>query len=232
MASFKHSAHKTLLKQLNSEIVRASTYMIFTPQAPKIERKRGALLTHIVVRRRSKGQRLSSKSVRPFEVVPLVGVVCGEHKPFQRLFTVQWKDFQKAFNKLPLKRLLINIFKNVPEKGGKSERTNLLMLNYSEEWKWKVAVKTYGKMAQQWRIKWKLKCSVGKCAVVHLGDTTSLAVCKNGLWTSYCVSGMRTPTYSSWFHENSSWPKKNNWDAKSYQEWNTEPGWKCNYAFV
>lgn len=58
------------------------------------------------------------------------------------------RTFKKLSNKLPLKRLLINMFKNVPEKGGKSERTNLLMLNYSEEWKCKDVVKTYRKMAQ------------------------------------------------------------------------------------
>lgn len=49
--------------------------MIFTPQTPKIVCKRGALLTYVVVRRRSEGQRHSGKSIRPFEVVPLVGVV-------------------------------------------------------------------------------------------------------------------------------------------------------------
>lgn len=150
----------------------ASTCMIFTPQTPTIVCKRGALLTYIVVRRRSEGQRRSGESVHPFEVVLHVGFVHGEYKPFQRLFTAQWKNFQKAFDKLRLKRLLINIFKIIPEKGGKSERTHFLMINYSEGWKWKDAVKIYRKMAQQWRIKWKLKCGVGKYAVVHLGDTT------------------------------------------------------------
>jgi len=205
--------------------------MIFSPQTPKIVCKRGALLTYTVVTRRSEGQRHLGKSVCSFEVVPFVGVVRGEHKSFQRLFTAQWKDFQKAFNKLLLKRLLKNIFKNVPEKGGMSERTNLLMLNDWEEWKCKDDVKTYRKMAQQWRIKWKLNCGVGKCAVVHLGDTTSLDACKDGLWISCCVSGMRTPSYRSWFHENMSWPRKNQ-DARNHQEGNREPGWKCNYAFV
>lgn len=66
-----------------------STYMIFTPQTPKIVCKRGALLTYTVVRRRSEGQKHSGKSVCAFEVVPLAGGVRGEYKPFKRLFTAQ-----------------------------------------------------------------------------------------------------------------------------------------------
>lgn len=79
----------------------------------------------------------------------LVVIVHGEYKPFQRLFTAQSKDFQKVFNKLPLRRLLINIFKNVPQRGGRiCEKTNLLtVLNYSGQWKLTDAVKLYRKMA-------------------------------------------------------------------------------------
>lgn len=81
-------------------------------------------------------------------MVLLVVIVHGEYKPFQRLFTARSKDFQEAFNKLPLRRLLINIFKNVPQRGGKSEKTNLLtVLNYSGQWKLTDAVKLYRKMA-------------------------------------------------------------------------------------
>lgn len=61
--------------------------MVFISKTPKIACKRGAFLTYIVVRRRSEGHRHSSKSVLPFKTVPLLGVVRGEHKPFQRLFT-------------------------------------------------------------------------------------------------------------------------------------------------
>lgn len=105
-------------------------------------------MTYIVMRRRSEGQRVSGKSHCPFEVVLPVVIVHGEYKPLQKLFTAQSKDFQKAFNKLPLKRLLINIFKNVPQRGVKSEKTNLLtVLNYSGQWKLTDAVKLYRKMA-------------------------------------------------------------------------------------
>lgn len=65
-------------------------------------------------------------------MVSLLGDGHGEYKPFQRLFTAQSKDFLKTFNKLPLKMHLINISKNVPVRGGNSEKTNLLtVLNYS-----------------------------------------------------------------------------------------------------